>query len=189
MPRQLRKVIPNFPMHIIHRGNNKQFLFRNNIDKKEILFYIASGIKNTNCKLHSYVIMSNHFHLLLTPSSKEDLSKFMHFVALKYAQYFNKKYRRTGTVWEGRFKSCLVENEYYLFRLYKYIEENPVKAKIVKSMIDYKWSSYSHNGEAQIDSLITEHSLYKDLASTKLKRCLKYKSLIETFDGYTKTTY
>ncbi len=137
MARLPRIVIPNQPLHIMHRGNNKQIIFESEEDMVRIKEDIAHALSKTGCALHAYVIMSNHLHLLITPQSKKDLATFMQTMANRYVRYFNAKYDRTGTIWEGRFKSCLVESELYLFVLYKYIEMNPVKAGMVKCAEDY----------------------------------------------------
>ncbi len=138
---------------------------------------IKHSLLKSGCALHAYVIMTNHLHLLVTPQSKEQLSVFMQAMANKYVRYFNAIYKRTGTIWEGRFKSCLVDSEHYLFTLYKYIEMNPVNANMVKDVEDYQWSSYRHHALGQADSLITEHKLYLDLGKSIKQRCESYKQV------------
>jgi putative transposase len=124
--------------------------------------------------------MSNHLHLLITPQSKKDLATFMQTMANRYVRYFNAKYDRTGTIWEGRFKSCLVESELYLLVLYKYIEMNPVKAGMVKCAEDYVWSSYLHNALGGEDCLITSHAHYNSLGNNNVHRYNAYKALFDT---------
>lgn len=106
----------------------------------------------------------------------------MQSMANRYVRYFNAKYQRTGTLWEGRFKSCLVDSDQYLFTLYKYIEMNPVKAGMVKDIADYEWSSYRHNALGQTDSLITEHKLYKDLGTSVKQRCENYREIFDVLN-------
>ncbi len=182
MARLPRIVIPNQPLHIMHRGNNRQDIFRCEEDMLRIKEDIFYALEKSGCQLHAYVIMTNHLHLLITPENKEQLAVFMQMMANKYVRYFNSKYERTGTIWEGRYKSCLVDSEQYLFTLYKYIEMNPVKANIVKSLDDYKWSSYAYNALGQEDRLISEHLSYQQLGKTVKVRCKKYQSLFSELD-------
>jgi len=179
MARLSRIVIPNQPLHIMHRGNNRQDIFESVDDMVRIKEDIAFSLSKSDCYLHTYVIMSNHLHLLITPKDKQQLAKFMQSMANRYVRYFNAKHQRSGTIWEGRFKSCLVDSEDYLFTLYKYIEMNPVKANMVETPPDYEWSSYRHNALGKPDSLITEHELYKDLGGTIEQRYNHYKALFD----------
>ncbi|PCI19083.1 MAG: hypothetical protein COB62_06025 [Piscirickettsiaceae bacterium] len=178
MARLPRIVIPHQPLHIIHRGNNRQDIFESEDDMVRIKADIAQALSKFNCQLHAYVIMTNHLHLLLTPSDKQQLSGFMQTMANRYVRYFNASRQRTGTLWEGRYKSCLVDSEHYLFTLYRYIEMNPVKAQMVKEMADYPWSSYPHNALGKKDILISEHELYKALANTPERRAQQYLNMV-----------
>ncbi|MCK5477617.1 MAG: transposase [Methylococcales bacterium] len=182
MARLPRIVIPNQPLHIIHRGNNRQDIFKSEEDLVRIKEDIKLSLLKSGCALHAYVIMTNHLHLLLTPTDKKQLTIFMQSMANRYVRYFNAKNNRTGTIWEGRFKSCLIDSEHYLFTLYKYIEMNPLKAGMVKSLIDYKWSSYRHNALGEMDELISEHSLYKALGDNTEQRYLGYQKIFNTLD-------
>ena len=156
----------------MHRGNNHQDIFESEEDMVRIIediayvayvAYVAYALSKTDCYLHAYVIMTNHLHLLITPKDKAHLSKFMQTMANRYVRYFNATRNRSGTIWEGRFKSCLVDSDQYLFTLYKYIEMNPIKASMVESIADYPWSSYHHNALGKTDKLITEHKQYQNL--------------------------
>jgi len=182
MARLSRIVLPNQPLHIMHRGNNRQNIFESEDDMVRIKEDIELSLSKSNCNLHAYVIMTNHLHLLITPKDKEQLAKFMQSMANRYVRYFNAKHQRTGTIWEGRFKSCLVDSEHYLFTLYKYIEMNPIKAGMVKDIADYEWSSYRCNALGQPDSLLTEHKLYEDLGSSAELRCEKYREIFDALD-------
>ena len=141
---------------------------------------IAYALSKAGCFLHSYVIMTNHLHLLISPLDKVQLSKFMQTMANRYVRYFNATRNRTGTIWEGRFKSCLVDSENYLFTLYRYIEMNPVKVGIVRNIAEYTWSSYGHNALDEENSLITEHKLYQDLGESSELRIKNYQKIFET---------
>jgi len=103
-------------------------------------------------------------------------------MASRYVRYFNAKNKRTGTIWEGRFKSCLVDSEHYLFALYKYIEMNPIRAGMVKELADYEWSSYGHNALGKTDRLISEHQLYKALGNDSQQRCESYQKIFDRLD-------
>ena len=179
MARLPRIVIPNQPIHIIHRGNNRQDIFESEEDLTRIKEDIATSLSKTKCHLHAYVIMTNHLHLLITPEDKAQLTKFMQSMANRYVRYFNAKHQRTGTLWEGRYKSCLVDSEHYLFALYQYVEMNPFKAGMVEEIADYPWSSYHHNALGEIDPLISEHELYENLGVSRERRCEAY---LEMFD-------
>ena len=126
--------------------------------------------------------MSNHIHLLVTPTDKSDLATFMQSMANRYVRYYNAEYHQTGTIWEGRYKSCLVDSDNYLFTLYKYIEMNPVKAKMVSHVADYRWSSYRHNALGDADNLISEHSLYRALADSREQCHDSYRQLFDALD-------
>lgn len=182
MARLSRIVIPNQPLHIIHRGNNRQAIFESDDDMMQIKKDIKESLSKSSCSLHAYVIMTNHLHLLITPKDRGQLTKFMQSMASRYVRYFNARYKRTGTIWEGRFKSCLVDSEHYLFALYKYIEMNPVKANMVKDVAEYEWSSYRHNALRLTDSLITEHELYKNLGVNNQLRSKNYRDIFDVLN-------
>ncbi len=182
MARLPRIVIPNQPLHIMHRGNNRQDIFESEEDMLRIKDDIKESLLKSKCKLHAYVIMTNHLHLLLTPADKEQLAIFMQSMANRYVRYFNASRQRTGTIWEGRYKSCLIDSENYLFVLYKYIELNPVKAGMVKKVEDYDWSSYRHNALGITDKLITEHRQYKRLGKEKSMRYKNYKAIFDKLE-------
>ncbi|ORU92255.1 MAG: hypothetical protein A6F70_02315 [Cycloclasticus sp. symbiont of Bathymodiolus heckerae] len=182
MARLPRLVIPNQPLHIMHRGNNRQSIFNSEDDMFRIKEDIAHGLKKSGCSLHAYVIMTNHLHFLVTPSSKEQLAVFMQAIANRYVRYFNALHKRTGTLWEGRFKSCLVDSHSYLFSLYKYIEMNPVMANMVSNASEYPWSSYAHNALGEADKLITEHCLYSQLSDVPKLKAPRYRDLFDQID-------
>jgi len=182
MARLPRIVVPNQPLHIMHRGNNRQDIFESEEDLTRMKEDIEHSLLKSGCSLHAYVIMTNHLHLLVTPKDREQLTVFMQSMANRYVRYFNAKKKRTGTIWEGRFKSCLVDSEHYLFALYKYIEMNPVRAGMVLDPVDYKWSSYAHNALGKVDSLISEHLLYKALGDDLPIRSKSYQKIFYNLD-------
>ncbi len=182
MARLPRIVVPNQPLHIMHRGNNRLEIFESDEDMWRIKDDIATSLEKSDCHLHAYVIMTNHLHLLITPTDKMQLTIFMQSMANRYVRYFNATRKRTGTMWEGRFKSCVVDTDSYLFTLYKYIEMNPIKANMLTNVSDYPWSSYPHNALGKTDTLISEHELYKNLSSNIQQRCKKYRAMFDRLE-------
>ena len=172
MPRIARNVIADIPYHIIHRGNNRQKIFFCVGDYKYFLSLLEEAKKKYKCRLYSYVLMSNHIHLLLeSPQVTENLAKYIKLIAQKYTQYINKIYKRTGALWEGRFKSSLVSKDNYLLACSRYIEMNPVRANIVKDPKDYRWSSYRYKiGQKEGETFLDLDPLYMDLGRDKIER-------------------
>jgi len=180
MARFPRFILPGQPQHIIQRGNNRQVIFQTDDD---YLFYLEKLLAAANkhqCDIHAYVLMTNHVHLLVTPHTKEGISKMMQMLGRYYVQYFNRHYKRTGTLWEGRYKASLIDTENYLFTCMQYIELNPVRAGIVKQPSDYRWTSYHYNALGQQDELVTPYREYKRLGRTKADRQFAYKQLFQT---------
>lgn len=142
-------------------------------------------VANSTCKcatdqglaIHAYVLMTNHVHLLATPEFEESLSKTMQSVGRRYVQYFNHTYQRTGTLWEGRYKSTLIQSERYLLTCMRYIELNPVRAAMVEHPADYPWSSYRANAQGEENVLLTPHLLYRRLGPTTEARHKAYRQL------------
>ncbi|CCQ10438.1 Transposase and inactivated derivatives [Pseudoalteromonas luteoviolacea B = ATCC 29581] len=177
MARLPRLNLPNIPQHIVQRGNNRQATFFEKNDYRVYLDKLRYYAKEYNVHVHAFVLMSNHVHLLLTPTSKMGASKLMQSIGRYYVRYFNQTYGRTGTLWEGRYKSTLVDTDNYYFAVSRYIELNPVRAKMVSDPADYIWSSYQHNAIGKTISLITEHCLYLRLGQTKSERLKHYRAL------------
>jgi putative transposase len=129
------------------------------------------------CAIHAYVLMTNHVHLLVTPRTIDSVSQTMKHLGQRYVQYFNRKYERSGTLWEGRFKSCLIQSSVYLLFCYRYIELNPVRAEMVIRPQDYRWSSFGTNALGKASSLITPHEEYLNLGNNESERRESYRSL------------
>lgn len=157
MPRKPRMYLPGVPYHIIQRGNNRDATFFAEQDYQFYLecLYDAAGKYHVN--IHAYVLMTNHVHILMTLLLKESISLVMQSIGRLYVQYINKQYRRTGTLWESRHKSSLVEAEKYLLACSRYIELNPVNANMLKHPLQYKWSSYMCNAHGEVNRLICPH--------------------------------
>jgi len=179
MPRRPRLFLPNVSCHIVQRGNNRDATFYCDDDYQYYLYCLGLAVKRFKVELHAYVLMTNHVHLLVTPKDEYGVSRMMQSVGRNYVQYINKTYRRTGTLWEGRFKSSLVANDAYLLACYRYIELNPVRAGMVAQPIDYRWSSYSVNACDSKKDMITPHALYLELGATESERRQCYTSLFE----------
>lgn len=179
MPRQPRYFLPGFPQHVIQRGNNRQPTFRSNEDFVFYKRHLIECARDHHCKIHAYVLMTNHVHLVVTPETATGISKLMQALGRRYVYYFNKAYGRTGTLWEGRYKACLVDTDGYLISCCRYVELNPVRAGIVTNPSNYSHSSYRHNAGLGTDSLITPHELYLALGSNSKKRQAAYRKLFE----------
>lgn len=179
MARLPRLVLVGHPHHVIIRGNNREPIFIANEDYRFYLDKLKLACEKHHCEVHAYVLMTNHVHLLITPHKKESLAKAMQMVGRYYVQYFNHCYRRTGTLWEGRYKSTVVDSDDYALICYRYIELNPVRARMVEDPIDYPWSSYRFNALGEVNDLVTPHSLYTALAETNTLRLKIYQSLFE----------
>ena len=149
MPRIARIVGEGYPHHIVQRGNNRQRVFHDDGDRQFYLTLLQKYSKECSCKINAFCLMENHVHLLAVPCNKDSLAKTMQKLSLRFTQYVNKKYNRTGRLWECRFYSCLVDKDAYLWAVCRYIEKNPVRAKIVIRPDQYKWSSAKANSSAK----------------------------------------
>jgi len=179
MARLPRLNLAGVPQHIIQRCNNRQVCFFEDQDYKVYLVKLLEFSKKYQVAVHAFVLMTNHVHILATPSIDTGVSQMMQSLGRYYVRYINVKYRRSGTLWEGRFKSTLVQSDFYLLSVMRYIELNPVRAKMVQLVSEYPWSSFQHNGLGKKIELIASHSVYKVLASSKSERLKGY---IQLFD-------
>ena len=177
MPRRARLALPGIPWHIIQRGNNRAVCFYADEDYRKYLDTLGEQATKYGCAIHAYVLMTNHVHLLLTPEKSDGAALLMKHLGQRYVQYINRTYRRSGTLWEGRFRSCLTQSEDYVLACYRYIELNPVRANMVAHPRDYPWSSYRANGEGRVDPLITPHEQYIGLARHETERRQHYREL------------
>lgn len=179
MARLPRFVIPGQPQHVIVRGINREAIFYKNEDYEFYLDKLKDACERHHCQLHAYVLMTNHVHLLLTPKIESSIGKTIQSVGRYYVQYFNYHYERTGTLWEGRYKATLIDSETYLLTCYRYIELNPVRAKMVDHPAEYPWSSYQYNARGKVNQNITPHRLYIRLAKTAQARQKAYRALFQ----------
>lgn len=179
MPRRPRIALQDIPMHIIQRGNNRTPCFHANEDYRVYLRNLADLAARCACRVHAYVLMTNHVHLLITPEADGAASRLMKHLGQRHAQYVNRVHGRTGTLWEGRFRSCLIEEESYLISCYRYIEMNPVRAGMVANPSDYPWSSHGCNALGRPSRLLSPHPCYLDLGHDDLARRTAYVRLFD----------
>jgi len=177
VPRRARIIVPGLPVHVIQRGVDRSACFFSDEDRTVYLDSLAVLVRSNSVAIHAYVLMTNHVHLLATPSTSDGLSKLMKELGQRYVQYVNRTYARTGTLWEGRFRSCIVETDAYLLACQRYVELNPVRAAMVSEPGDYAWSSFVANTRGQQDPVISPHALYLALGPTVESRCQAYREL------------
>ena len=180
MARRPRLRIAGVPQHVIQRGNNRQATFFANEDYIFYLNCLHEAALEHDCAIHAYVLMTNHVHLLATSGQPETMSLVMRDLGRRYVQYVNFVYRRSGTLWEGRFKASLVDTEPYFLRCCRYIECNPVRARMVAHPSHYRWSSYRFYAEGSTDRLLTAHEQYERLGRTVVERQQAYRELFRS---------
>lgn len=178
MARLPRLTIPGYPHHLIQRGNNRQPIFGADADYRFLLDLLDEYARAAKVAVHGYVLMGNHFHLLATPETAKGLPDMMQAVGRRYVRYFNGRYGRSGTLWEGRYRSTLVQAERYLLACMVYIDLNPVRAGMVQEPAQYPWSSHRHYAGLTQDRLVTPHPLYWELGNTPFARERAYADLI-----------
>ena len=165
MPRPARIEVPGVPLHIVQRGNNRADCFFSDMDRRFYLKCLAEAASARGCEVHAYVLMSNHVHLLVTPGTQGATSSMLQDLGRQYVRTVNRAHNRSGTLWEGRFKSNLIDTERYLWTCHRYIELNPVRAGIVSRPGDYTWSSHRYYAIGKPDRVVTPHGLYATLGA------------------------
>ncbi|WP_339650713.1 transposase [Halopseudomonas pelagia] len=177
MARRRRISHPGIAQHLIQRGNNRQVCFANEQDMLIYGQWLRDYSAEYGVAIHAWVFMTNHVHLLATPDGINSIGLMMQALGRQYVRYFNGRYRRTGTLWEGRYRSCLVDSAEYLLQCQRYIEMNPVRASMVAAPHDYRWSSYRTNAHGKPSQLVRPHPLYQQLGSTPEDRQVAYRAL------------
>ncbi len=180
MPRRARLILPNVPLHLIQRGNNRAVCFYAEDDYCVYLDGLARAARDTGCAVHAYCLMTNHVHLVVSPASAAGAGALMKQLGQRYVQYINRSYRRSGTLWEGRFRSCLLHAEDYLLACQRYVELNPVRAGLVEHPASYRWSSYRANTQGETLPGLTPHPLYLALGVAPEARQAAYRELFRT---------
>jgi putative transposase len=178
MARLPRLSLPGYPHHIIHRGNNRQAIVTSAADYQTLLAFIEESAKKFSVGVHAYVLMDNHFHLLATPQAADALPLMMQAIGRRYVRYFNDRQGRSGTLWEGRYRSTLIQPEPYLLACMAYIDLNPVRHGLVAQARDYVWSSHGHYAGLRVDRLVTPHPLYWALGNTPFAREAAYAEMV-----------
>jgi putative transposase len=178
MPRPHRLDLPGITLHVVQRGNNRQPCFFRGRDYEHYLEILGELLELLGCELHAHVLMTNHVHLMLTPKDAGSVSRLMQSLGRRYVAYVNASRERTGTLWEGRFKSCPVDGSRYALACTRYIELNPVRAGMVALPGDYPWSSFHCNALGRADGLVTPHPALEELATDDLSRRNQYLALV-----------
>ena len=178
MARLPRLTLPGYPHHVIQRGNNRQAIFTSAADHRYLLGLLQENAKKFDVAIHAYVLMGNHFHLLATPHVDKGLPLLMQAVGRSYVRYFNDLQGRSGTLWEGRYRSTLIQTDRYLMACMVYIDLNPVRAGLAAEAWEYIWSSHAHYIGLHTDKLITPHPLCWDLGNTPFAREAAYADLV-----------
>lgn len=180
MPRRRRLLLADVPQHLIQRGNNRQVTFFNDDDFRFYRDRTADAARKYECRIYAYVLMRNHVHLLASSALPEGLSLMMQHVGRCFVRYINRRYRRSGTLWEGRFKSSMVETETYFLRCCRYIECNPVRAGLARSPAEYRWSSYGYHAFGRADAMLSPHETYLGLGLSHQEREASYRALVQS---------
>jgi putative transposase len=179
MARQNRLILPGVAVHITQRGNDRAACFRRDSDHMIYLVHLRELAEALGCSVHAYCLMSNHVHLLLTPSSARACSGLMKNLGQRYVQYFNRAHERTGALWEGRYHSCIVESPRYVLACYRYIELNPVRAGLVSHPRAYPWSSHAANVGFRSEKMLTPHPEFVALSEDAIRRRDVYRDLFD----------
>jgi putative transposase len=175
MARWLRLVAPNFPMHVTQRGRNRATVFHDAQDFAQYRAILRDASARARCEIHAYALMTNHVHILLTPANTIGPARLLQSVGSRFVRYWNKRHQRSGTLWDGRFRSSVIDNDRYLLACCRYIDLNPVRAGIVAGPESYEWSSYGRLAHGMNDMLVTPHPSYLALGSTDQTRELVYR--------------
>lgn len=179
MARLPRFFAPEIPLHIMLRGNDRKAIVGNDEDLLLLRTTLAAAAAKHGLRIHAYVFMTNHLHVLATPAKLDSAPKTMQGLGRTYVQYFNRRYRRTGTLWEGRYRATAIEAEAYLIQLMRYIELNPVRAGMVATAGDYAWSSFRANAQGAEDRMVSPHSVYQGISHDDQQRRDSYARLFD----------
>ena len=180
MPRPPRFVLPGHTLHLIQRGNNRSGCFVDDEDRQQYLRALLHASERARCAIHAYVLMPNHAHLLATAEDALAPARMMQSLGRIYVHYFNRRHSRTGTLWEGRYRSSLIDSERYFLQCSRYIEMNPVRAGMASEPAKYRWSSYRSNAEGEPDIIVRRHPVYLALGRSSPARREAYRALFDT---------
>lgn len=180
MPRKPRFYLPDMPVHIVQRGHNRQPVFFEKDNYQAYLHWLNQAAQRYHCSVHAYVLMTNHIHILASPAKQDSISLMMQHLGRHYVPYVNHNYGSSGTLWEGRYKACAIHDDEYLLTCMRYIELNPVRARMARTPAGYQWSSYHYNARGKQNSLVTPHALYQALGKTQKQRLNAYSALFKS---------
>ena len=184
MPREPRFYLPGIPVHIVQRGHSRDPIFFEAQDHATYAHWRKEAARRYQIAVHAFALMTNHVHLLVTPKGNAETSLFMQYIGRRYVPYINHKYRKSGSIWEGRYKASLVQAEEYFLTVMRYIELNPVRAGMVAAPGHYRWSSFCHNTGIKKISFINPHPTYLALGVSEEERFRAYQAL---FSGHIDT--
>jgi putative transposase len=179
MARLARLAVPGHPHHIFQRGNNRQAIFSTATDREIFLDLLCEACSKFEVALHAYVLMDNHFHLLASPESGDSLPRMMQAVGRSYVRHYNHMQGRSGTLWEGRYRSALMQSDNYLLSCMAYIDLNPVRSGLAMQAQEYAWSSHGHYAGLRVDKSISAHPLIWALGNTPFARESRYRELVQ----------
>jgi putative transposase len=179
MSRRLRVFFADVAAHIVQRGADRAVCFRSDNDRILYLLHLRELSERFGCTVHAYCLMTNHVHLLVTPTREGSIQAMMKGLGQRYAQFFNRRYERTGPLWDGRYHSCIAESSYYVLACYRYIELNAVRAGMVNRAVEYRWSSYRANAEGAEDQVTRPHAEFLALGNTPESRKNAYQMMVE----------
>ena len=178
MARQARTIIPGQAMHVMVRGNNREILFFNDADRRIYLDWLREASKQFGSAVHAFALMPNHVHLLMTPQNADSLAKTMQSLGRRYAQYFNQQHHRSGTIWEGRYRSSLIDPDYFL-RCQRYIELNPVRTGFESSPQDSTWTSFASHIGGNAEPWLVDHQHFWKLGNTPFERQMTWATFVK----------
>jgi len=178
MARQARTIIPGQAMHVMVRGNNREIVFFNDADRRIYLDWLREAAKQFGVAVHAFAVMPNHVHFLATPQNANSLAKTMQSLGRRYAQYFNQQHQRSGTIWEGRYRSSLIDPDYFL-RCQRYIELNPVRAGFESNPQDSTWTSFSSHIGGNAEPWLVDHQHFWKLGNTPFERQMTWASFVQ----------
>ena len=179
MARLARQIVPHYPHHLVQRGHDRRPCFFIDRDRERYLYELRTAAREHACAVHAYVLMTNHIHIVATPNHEYSLSAMMKQVNQRYVRYVNRRLNRTGTLWEGRFKSSVVDSDAYIMACYRYVELNPVRAGMVSRAAQYPWSSHLRNAGLHRDPVVRAHPAYVALGGDERTRTAQYAGLFE----------
>jgi REP-associated tyrosine transposase len=177
MPRQRRWFVPDLSVHVIHRGNNRTEVFKADADYVAFLTFLQRACERHRVSLHGYVLMTTHYHMIVTPPDATALPRTMQALGANYVRYHNARYDRIGTLWNGRYRALLIDSDKYWLTCLRYVEQNPVRAGMVETPAAYSWSSYSAHASGRWPAWLTPHPVYAALGSTAEQRQVAYRNL------------